>query len=119
MEIKHIHGSCDFCGKTMKNEEGFSGIQNNAVICFSCAKKLLTEVKIIKYKNMNIKEKFVLAITKEPQKSFRKVEVTNGDDILTEDGQKVFLSWLLHTKYADDFKKEVVDDMLKDLEEKK
>lgn len=70
-------------------------------------------------KNMNIIQKYALVLTKEPQKSFRKAGITNGDDILTEDGQKVFLSWLLHAKYADDFKKEIVDDMLKDLEEDK
>ena len=45
-------------------------------------------------KTMNIKEQFLLAITAEPQKSFRKAGITNGDDLLTEDGQKVFLSWL-------------------------
>jgi hypothetical protein len=71
----------------------------------------------VKNKTMNIKEKFVLAITPEPKKSFRKVEITNGDDILTEDGQKIFLTWLLHNKFAEEFKKEVVDDMLKELEE--
>ena len=70
-------------------------------------------------KNMNIKEKFVLALTKEPQKSFRKVGITNGDDILTDEGQAVFLSWLLHTKFAEEFKAEVADDMLKELEKEK
>lgn len=64
-------------------------------------------------------EKFTLALTKEPQKTFRKVGITNGDDILTDDGQKVFLAWLLNAKFADDFKKDVADGMLKDLEEKK
>jgi hypothetical protein len=55
-------------------------------------------------------------LTKEPQKSFRKAGITNGDDLLTGDGQQIFLSWLLHEKYADDFKKEIVDGIL---EEKK
>jgi len=48
----------------------------------------------------------------EPQKSFRKAGITNGDDILTEDGEKVFMSWLLHSKFAEEFKKDVVQDML-------
>ncbi len=61
--------------------------------------------------NMNIKEKFVLALTPEPQKSFRKAGITDGDDILTEDGKSIFLSWLLNTKYAEEFKKEIVDSM--------
>jgi len=64
-------------------------------------------------KTMNIKEKFILAITPEPQKSFRKAEITNGDNILTDDGAKIFLTWLLE-KNADAFKKEVVDDLLKE-----
>jgi len=68
-------------------------------------------------KNMNITEKFVLAMTKEPQKSFRKAGITNGDDLLTSDGEKIFLTWLL-TKNADAFKAEVVDDLLKEKDEK-
>ena len=68
---------------------------------------------------MNLKEKFILALTKEPQKSFRIAGVTNGDDILTEDGQKVFLSWLLHSKFAEEFKKDVVDTMLKEVDKEK
>lgn len=71
----------------------------------------------IKTRNMNIKEKFALALTKEPMKSFRKVGITNGDNLLTDDGMKIFLSWLLDSKYAEEFKKEVVDDMLKDAKE--
>lgn len=70
-------------------------------------------------KPMNIKEKFVLALTSEPQKSFRKAGITNGDDLLTEDGLKIFLSYLLHKKFADDFKKEVVDELLKEEEKTK
>lgn len=63
--------------------------------------------------NINLKEKFALAMTPEPQKSFRKAGITNGDDLLTDDGQKVFLSWLLKQN-ADTFKKEIVDDLLKE-----
>jgi len=61
-----------------------------------------------------IKEKFVLALTSEPKKSFRKAGITNGDDLLTDDGQKIFLTWLLHTKHADEFKTAVVDGLLAD-----
>lgn len=66
--------------------------------------------------NMNIIEKFALAFKSEPEKTFRKAGITNGDDLFTDDGQKVFLSWLLK-KHGEDFKKEVVDEILK--EEKK
>jgi len=63
----------------------------------------------------NLKEKFLLAITAEPMKSFRKAGITNGDDLLTDDGQKVFLSWLLKEN-KDKFKTDVVDGILKDEE---
>jgi len=69
-------------------------------------------------KNMNIKEQFTLAMTPEPQKSFRKVGITNGDNILTEDGMKIYLSWRL-MKDATEFKKEIVDDMVAELEKSK
>ena len=68
--------------------------------------------------NMNLKDKFTLAFKGEPEKSFRKTGITNGDDFLTEDGQQVFLGWLLK-KHGEEFKKEVVDDLLKEQEEKK
>jgi hypothetical protein len=66
----------------------------------------------------NIKEKFVVLITPEPKKSFRKAGITDGDDLLTADGEKIFLTWLLHNKYADEFKKDVVDGIIKEKEEK-
>lgn len=80
---------------------------------FITAEKYLANNSNIKEKTMTIKEKFVLALTKEPQKSFRKAGITNGDDLLTEEGGKIFLTWLLN-KNADDFKKEVVDGLLAD-----
>jgi hypothetical protein len=68
-------------------------------------------------KKMTLKEKFILAIASEPQKSFRKAGITNGDDLLTDEGEKIFLSWLL-SKNADAFKTEVVDELLKEKEDK-
>lgn len=72
------------------------------------------DLKLIN-KKMNIKDSFTLAFKKEPEKSFRKTGITNGDDFLTEDGQKIFLSWLLK-KHGEEFKTEVVDDLLKEQE---
>jgi len=68
--------------------------------------------KEVNNNTMDLKEKFVLAVTPEPQKSFRKAEITDGDNLLTQDGQKIFLTWLLG-KYADEFKTAVVDGLLK------
>ena len=64
-------------------------------------------------KNMNIKEKFNQLFLKEPEKSFRKVGITDESDILTEDGQNIFLSWLLKQK-GEQFKKEIVDKLLEE-----
>ncbi len=75
-------------------------------------------IQLINNKTMNIKESFILALTKEPQKSFRKAGITNGDDMLTDDGVKIFLTWLLN-KQADLFKSEVVDGLLADMKEEK
>lgn len=66
---------------------------------------------------MSIKEKFALVFKSEPEKSFRKAGITNGDDLLTEDGKAIFLSFLLK-KYGAEFKKDVVDEMLDEEEEK-
>jgi hypothetical protein len=54
----------------------------------------------------------------EPQKSFRKLGITDEQDLMTTDGSRIFLSWLL-TRYADDFSKEVVDGLKKQDEEEK
>jgi len=64
-------------------------------------------------KLMDLKEKFVLATTPEPHKSFRKTGITNGDNLLTDEGTQVFLGWLLN-KYGAEFKTEVIDGMLKE-----
>lgn len=77
-----------------------------------------SEVELLKfsYKNMSIKEKFALSLTPEPQKTFRKLGITNGDNLMTEEGSTIFLTWLL-SQHQDAFKKEVCDDMLKEQEE--
>jgi hypothetical protein len=59
----------------------------------------------------NLKEQFALSLVNEPQKSFRSAGVTDGNDMLTQEGANVFLSWLLHTKHTGEFKK-VVDDII-------
>lgn len=65
----------------------------------------------------NLVEKFALAVMTEPNKSLRKAGITNGDNLLTEEGQRVFLSWLL-SKNAAEFKTEVVDPILAEEEKK-
>ena len=67
---------------------------------------------------MNIKEKFILSLTSEPKKTFRRAGITDGDDLLTDEGQKVFLTWLLHSKFAEEFKKEVADELVENIKNK-
>lgn len=76
--------------------------------------ELVTNKKIMG----NLTEKFVLAFTSEPKKSFRKAGITNGDDVLTDEGARVFLTWLLHNKHAEEFKKDIVDGILEDKDAK-
>lgn len=64
-------------------------------------------------KKMSIKDKFAVMFLKEPEKSFRKAGITNGDNVLTSEGQDIFLSFLL-LKNGAEFKTEVVDELLKE-----
>ena len=64
--------------------------------------------------NMSIKEKFITAFLSEPDKSFRKAGITNGDGLLTEEGESIFLTWLLKQQ-GDAFKTAVVDGLLEDM----
>jgi hypothetical protein len=72
--------------------------------------------QLIKEKIMNIKEKFLLFLTQEPYKSLRKAKIVDDQNMLTDDGATIFLGWLL-MKYADEFKKEVVDKLLQEQKE--
>lgn len=95
-------------GKIAWDESGSGGVYFSSLELLKNNKKNIMS---------SIKEKFVLAFLGEPERSFRKTEITNGDGFLTAEGQGVFLAWLLK-KNGVDFKKEVVDDLLKDLEDK-
>lgn len=92
-----------------------AGDSNIGELFWDCG---ITDTKLIKSVNkMNIKDSFALAFKAEPEKSFRKAGITNGDDFLTTDGQHIFLSWLLK-KHGEEFKKDVVDELLSEMEKK-
>lgn len=78
------------------------------------------EIYLIKSKSitMSLVKKFSDLFVQEPKKSFRNAGVTDSSDMLTEDGQKVFLSWLL-SKNQDAFKTEVVDKIVETSDKKK
>lgn len=75
----------------------------------------LYEIEIIKsskYKKlMDLKSKFTGLFLQEPEKTFRKAGITTEGGELTEDGQEIFLQWLLKLN-GDAFKTEVVDPIL-------
>lgn len=73
---------------------------------------------LIEKQNMNLKESVLLALTKEPFKSLRRAKITNGDDMLTEEGRELFINWLFRmnvkTFVVDEAIKEALDEVKKD-----
>jgi hypothetical protein len=61
-------------------------------------------------------QKMALVFKGEPEKSFIKAGVMNPDETLTEEGEKVFLAYLLKQNGAD-FKTKVVDPILAEKDE--
>lgn len=84
-----------------------------------CIHKDDAEITLLNSKSitMSLIKKFSDLFVQEPKKSFRNAGVTDSSDILTEDGQKVFLSWLL-SKNQDAFKTEVVDKIIETSDKK-
>ncbi len=78
--------------------------------------KIINKQKLIN-NTMSLKETFTTLFLQEPEKSFRKAGVTNGDGFLTEDGQKIFVAWLLQ-KNGSSFKTEVVDGIIAEQDKK-
>lgn len=98
--------------------EGKSGCNTFQDGYLAVRDELLELIETKNKNNMSLKQKFNNLFTKEPQKSFRKAGITDGSDILTDDGKAVFLAWLLG-KNADAFKAEVVDPILAEEAENK
>jgi len=68
-------------------------------------------------KPMNIKEKLILLVTPEPEKSRRKVGITDGDDYPTDEGVKAVISWWLkNSPDAKKFDEEVVKPLTEEIE---
>lgn len=74
------------------------------------------DIQVYDGSQKSLAEKFALLFTKEPYKSFRKVGITNGDDVLTSQGANIFLTWMLN-KHADEFNTDVVAKLLKEQED--
>ena len=68
--------------------------------CYSCislegCSDNLIKVNNYSNSNMNIIEKFKLALKPEPEKSFLKKGITDTDGMLTSEGTSLYLSWKL------------------------
>ncbi len=68
--------------------------------------------------NMSLLEKAKLAFKSEPEKSFIKVGVMDSQENLTTEGTALLLQFLLE-KNKDVFKTEIVDPILKEIEDEK
>ncbi len=102
----------------------FFGSQNTTYVLKKENLELITsnETNKLEGKPMETLKKFIInVLTKEPMKSFRKSGITDGENIVTDVGAKVFLTWLIShdTEMAKAFKAEVVDEMLKKEEKEK
>lgn len=117
--VKRLRGKCQSAienkiYKVVINDSGSLAIgEPRGDLCECQHEWTLVENNILNNKtNMTTLEKFSLVFKKEPEKSFVKAGITNSDDLLTDDGQKIFLSWLLK-KHGDEFNKEVVSELIK------
>lgn len=97
----------------LRNTNNLMGVGVNPNKLCHCQEKW--ELLETNKNNMSLKEKFITAFLSEPEKSFRKMGITNGDGILTTEGQEIFLTWLLKKQGAE-FKTEVVDELSKEEE---
>lgn len=82
--------------------------------------KLVTcnPINTVVSKIMNLRETFVRGLMSEPEKTFRKIGITNGDNLLTVEGTELFLNWLFQ-KNKDAFKTEVADPIVEEQKEDK
>ena len=81
-------------------------------------KVMITNLEDYSFKNnimSNLIAKFKELTLSEPSKSFRKAGIENENGAFTQSGQELFLEWLKE-KYGDEFKEEVVDQLLEDEE---
>lgn len=118
--VGEIHSDKFFLWQDERNgSEGFISPKTRDKKFSWCIHKDDAEITLLNSKSitMSLIKKFSDLFVQEPKKSFRNAGVTDSSDILTEDGQKVFLSWLL-SKNQDAFKTEVVDKIIETSDKK-
>lgn len=65
----------------------------------------------------NVLEKFKVSLLPEPEKTFRKLGLIDGDNMLTNDGTTLMMNFLLN-KHKKEFNDEVVSKLVDEKEEK-
>lgn len=111
IKITDYNFSDGYCYDILDNNDN---ILNSCYFCFGDDDIYKDGVEDYKNNNkINMFDKFATMFLSEPEKTFRKAGIINGDNVLTEDGKKIFLSWLLK-KYGTEFKSEVVDELVKE-----
>lgn len=96
----------------------FIGLNGNSTNLWFVDKIIEIKTKSFMSASKNIVDKFLLSLKPEPQKSFIKAGITNGDGVLTNEGAELFLAWLLQSN-GDAFKTAVVDPILAEDEKSK
>ena len=111
-------GSCCSChyGKEytiQKTQKGLGlGIgekPEDLCTCVSCWTLIKNNHSFI----MNLTQSFKAIFRTEPAKTFVKAGITNENGDMTSEGQTIFLSYLLQI-HGDAFKKDIVDEILKE-----
>lgn len=92
---------------------GYGTIAGEETIGESIIRREKSLINQFKPKIMNLTKSFKNLFVSEPQKTFQKVGIPFEDGSFTREGQNIFLSYLLN-KYGEDFKKEVVDQIVKE-----
>lgn len=106
-----VHVSSDYLEVRYDDGELGKGKIKYYVITCNPINKVVSKI-------MGIKETFLRGLMSEPQKTFRKAGITNGDNLLTQEGTEVFLNWLFQ-KNSDAFKTEVADVIVTEQQEEK
>ena len=69
-------------------------------------------------KTMSLRESFVNLFKTEPEKSFKKLRITNDDGTLNSEGEDLFINFLF-AQHKDKFNEEIVQPILSERKEDK
>ena len=111
--ISDVSKLLDRCLVALSSRPLFRVLHNNRDITDNYIKSIK---KTMETTPTSVMEKFKTALLPEPEKTFRKLGITNGDNILTTEGTQLFLNWLFQGN-KEKFNEEIVSKLVE--EEKK